>query len=201
MEGKSLFLWEPVPGNCTPKDWQACVEAMQQVDVITPNVNEAAEFLGKTIDEEEHFSQFKPHVESLADEYASHLSPGKAIVIRCGRYGCFLRTGDIRKWFPAYHQNSEKVVDPTGGGNAFCGGFCAGWVQSEGNFETACVSGNIAASYTIEQFGLPGLSTAGSEKWNGESLQFRWEMYKALDEQGARTSQWKSLLQYFLSLI
>jgi sugar/nucleoside kinase (ribokinase family) len=162
---------------------------MQRVDVITPNVNEAAEFLGKTINEEEPFSQFKPHVESIAAEYGSHLSPGKAVVIRCGRYGCLLRTGEEEKWFPAYHQSGEKVVDPTGGGNAFCGGFCAGWVQSHGDFEMACVSGNIAASYVIEQFGLPALSSVDGERWNGESVQSRRETYEALCEGGVHTPQ------------
>jgi sugar/nucleoside kinase (ribokinase family) len=184
-----LFVWEPVPGNCTPNEWKDCIEAMQRVDVITPNVNEAAEFLGKTINEEEPFSQFKPHVESIAAEYGSHLSPGKAVVIRCGRYGCLLRTGEEEKWFPAYHQSGEKVVDPTGGGNAFCGGFCAGWVQSHGDFEMACVSGNIAASYVIEQFGLPALSSVDGERWNGESVQCRRETYEALCEGGIHTPQ------------
>jgi sugar/nucleoside kinase (ribokinase family) len=103
-------------GNCTPNDWKDCVEAMQHVDVITPNVNEAAEFRGKMIDEDEPFSQFKPHVESIAAEYESHLSSQKAVVIRCGRYGCLLRAGHIARWLAGYHQSPKKVVDPTGGG-------------------------------------------------------------------------------------
>lgn len=166
---------------CSPNDWKDCIEAMKYVDVISPNVNEAAEFLGRTIDEDQPFQQFRPRVETLVEEYVSHQSGsrGKAVVIRCGKHGCLLATCSLQKWFPAYHQNAEKVVDPTGGGNAFCGGFCAGWVQSGGDFGQAAVFGNVAASFVIEQFGLPGLE-GDSEKWNGESVVERLRKYALL---------------------
>jgi sugar/nucleoside kinase (ribokinase family) len=175
---KPLFLWEPVPGVCSPNDWKDCIEAMKYVDVITPNVNEAAGFLGREIDEEQPLDNFKLHVEKLAEKYASHQSgAGKAVVIRCGKHGCLLRSeSHATKWFPAHHQTRENVVDPTGGGNAFCGGFCAGWVQSAGDVEWACLAGNVAASFVIEQFGFPELSFDGDgcgEKWNAETVKIR----------------------------
>jgi sugar/nucleoside kinase (ribokinase family) len=164
-----MFLWEPIPGVCSPEDWKDCIEAMKVVDVISPNINEAATFLGRTIDEESPFVEFRAQVEILAQEY-QHATA----VFRCGKHGCFVTTKKVKKWLPAYHQTSNKVVDPTGGGNAFCGGFCAGWIQSGGDVVTAAVYGNIAASFVIEQYGLPTLEyDQGVEKWNGDTIEDR----------------------------
>jgi len=178
INDKPLFLWEPVPGVCSPEDWKGCLEAMKVVDVISPNVNEAAGFLGRTIDEELPFAKFKKQVEILAKEYQSG-----AAVFRCGKYGCYVAAKSTLKWLPAYHQTGEKVIDPTGGGNAFCGGFCAGWIQSGGDFITASIYGNIAASFVIEQFGLPTLEyTNGVEKWNGDTIEERKHKYTILTD-------------------
>jgi len=46
------------------------------------------------------------------------------------------------------------VVDPTGAGNAFCGGFLAGWVH-RGDLRLAGLYGAVAASFLVEQVGLP----------------------------------------------
>jgi sugar/nucleoside kinase (ribokinase family) len=46
------------------------------------------------------------------------------------------------------------VVDPTGAGNAFCGGFLAGWVL-HGELRLAGLYGAVAASFLVEQIGLP----------------------------------------------
>jgi sugar/nucleoside kinase (ribokinase family) len=181
---KPMILWEPVPGVCSPEDWEECIQAMKVVDVISPNINEAAGFLGKEIDEEQPFLQFKIKVEEIAMEYVSHqIGENGTCVFRCGKHGCLVASRSMMKWLPAYHQSSERVVDPTGGGNAFCGGFCAGWVQSEGNFITAAMYGNIAASFAIEQYGLPKLeSDKDGEKWNGDRIEQRRQEYEALQE-------------------
>ena len=51
--------------------------------------------------------------------------PG-AVVVRAGKEGCYVASPPsssssdnegVKRWLPAYHQNPEKVVDPTGGGN------------------------------------------------------------------------------------
>src|SRR5579859_4349672 len=126
IPGRPLILWEPVPGVCSPNDWEDCVKAMGVVDVISPNVNEAASFLGLEIDEEQDFKTFKVEVESMAEEYV--VKTTCIVVFRCGKHGCLVATKEMKKWLPAYHQSPERVVDPTGGGNAFCGGYCAGWI-------------------------------------------------------------------------
>ncbi|KAI9745810.1 MAG: hypothetical protein M1818_000491 [Claussenomyces sp. TS43310] len=86
----------------------------------------------------------------------------------------------ISLWLPAYHTSSEKVVDPTGGGNAFLGGLAVGLAREHG-LEAACRWGSVAASFAIEQVGAPVLDTAdgeNEEKWNGVSVQERLADYE-----------------------
>jgi sugar/nucleoside kinase (ribokinase family) len=46
------------------------------------------------------------------------------------------------------------VVDPVGAGNAYCGAFLAGWAQT-GDVITAGQYGAVAASFLVEQVGVP----------------------------------------------
>jgi sugar/nucleoside kinase (ribokinase family) len=47
------------------------------------------------------------------------------------------------------------VVDVTGGGNAFCGGFLAGWCIRPGDLEHAGRCAAASAALAIAQIGLP----------------------------------------------
>jgi sugar/nucleoside kinase (ribokinase family) len=78
--------------------------------------------------------------------------------LRRGANGAIVhRTDTGETWsIPAVE---TTVVDPTGAGNAFCGGFLAGWVQT-GNLLTAGLYGVVAASFLVEQVGLPESSEA-----------------------------------------
>lgn len=112
-------------------------------------------------------------------------------------------------WFPAYHNSKFpdfKVEDPTGGGNTFLGGFIAGYMMGTksrdvddslggsstctimGNLARAAVYGNVAASFAIEQVGVPRItsnginnssdgSNNGKELWNNESVEARVNEY------------------------
>jgi len=184
-----MILWEPVPGVCSPQDWPACKQTIPLVTVITPNINEAASFHRMQIDEHLPFPDFKLQAEALARKYVPELAPSGAVVFRCGRHGCFVAWRGGEKWLPAYHRDAKGVVDPTGGGNAFCGGFCVGYVLGKGDFVEAGKYGNIAAAVVIEQFGLPRLESLGNdvvvngdaglgrELWNGVSMVRRRDLY------------------------
>ena len=52
-----------------------------------------------------------------------------------------------------------SVVQPVGAGNAYCGGFLTGWVET-GNLTEAGLRGAVAASFLLEQVGLPALTPA-----------------------------------------
>jgi sugar/nucleoside kinase (ribokinase family) len=77
----------------------------------------------------------------------------EVVALRQGAAGALVRRADTGEtWqIPALE---TAVVDPTGAGNAFCGGFLAGWVQT-GNICPAGMYGVVAASFLLEQVGLP----------------------------------------------
>lgn len=82
-------------------------------------------------------------------------------------------------WLPAYHTSIDKVVDPTGGGNAFLGGLAVSLARGKG-LETACAWASVAASFAIEQVGMPLLkSDNGKELWNGSDV---WERLRSFQE-------------------
>lgn len=83
----------------------------------------------------------------------------------------------IERWIPAYHHDASKVVDPTGGGNTFLGGMSIALARGE-DLETAAIWGSVAASFAIEQVGVPTLGEAenGKETWN------EWDVLKRAEE-------------------
>jgi sugar/nucleoside kinase (ribokinase family) len=80
----------------------------------------------------------------------------------------------IERWVPAYHQDPSKVVDPTGGGNAFLGGLAVALARGH-SLEEAAIWGSVAASFAIEQVGMPLLEEGQgvSERWNGQTVDKR----------------------------
>ncbi|KFY91032.1 hypothetical protein V500_04828 [Pseudogymnoascus sp. VKM F-4518 (FW-2643)] len=73
----------------------------------------------------------------------------------------------LSSWLPPYHTTPEKVLDPTGGGNAFLGALAITHARGS-SLEEAARWGAVAASFAIEQVGMPVLSVDESgEKWNG----------------------------------
>jgi sugar/nucleoside kinase (ribokinase family) len=90
------------------------------------------------------------------------------IVIKCGERGQLLYDASTRsRWeIPPY---PARLIDPTGCGDAFCGGFLAGYRRTYEPLP-AVLHGNISASLTIEGSGtfyalgaLPGLAAARLE--------------------------------------
>lgn len=74
-----------------------------------------------------------------------------------------------------------EVVDPTGGGNSFLGGFTVAIARGK-SLDEAAAWGNVAASFAIEQVGVPvlGQDDEGRETWNGVRVDDRYAAYEAL---------------------
>jgi bifunctional ADP-heptose synthase (sugar kinase/adenylyltransferase) len=83
---------------------------------------------------------------------------------------------------PAFYESDNKILHPavldtTGAGNAFLGAFGAKLAET-GDPIMAAASGTVAASFVVEQFGLPRLTTQGSsELWNGQDPDERLQHY------------------------
>ncbi|KAF5241710.1 hypothetical protein FAUST_3644 [Fusarium austroamericanum] len=85
----------------------------------------------------------------------------------------------IEKWIPAYHTEPSTVVDPTGGGNTFLGGLGVALARG-GSIEEAVAWGAVAASFAIEQVGVPtlGRDAEGCETWNGQNVEARLQEFR-----------------------
>ncbi|CAO3688422.1 unnamed protein product [Rhizopus microsporus] len=168
-ESKTQFLWEPLPWACLPENLQEICEACQGVEIISPNHEETAEMLGYKFEEllSQHSNDFKQTVEYCARLLFDKVKKSTIkLVVRASKYGALVMTSGCMEWVPAYWDNRtdhDKVVDVTGAGNAFCGGYAAGWLHTHDPVRSA-LYGAVSASYVVEQIGVPSL--VEPEQWN-----------------------------------
>ena len=191
-----IFVWEPVPDLCTPQELENMQEAAGHVNVVSPNGSELKQFfagLGSTHSEEEMVQSIKG-----TDEHDETLS----VVVRNGADGSRLYLGSKMLHLRAYHQDCVRVVDPTGGGNTYLGAMAIGMTNAVGPGEgflednifsfckhkrwstpeyrrhvLATLHATIAASYAIEQVGIPSLVGDKEDCWNGQLYQHRFAEY------------------------
>lgn len=214
---KPIFVWEPLPDSCTPKQLSDFVQTLHLVDVFSPNHHELSRLVSCEVAEPDGRKVVADDVENACRWLFANIPvPSCALVIRVGEHGCFVAkkgakskhngkepvASDARttfptlcslpsgedgieliedsvdtvhkRWMPAYHESQNNVVDPTGGGNAYLGGLTVAMARGATVFEAAAF-GSVAASFAIEQIGLPQISTHedGSEAWNGVSVRGR----------------------------
>ncbi len=120
---------------------------MKRIDCLIINDDEARQLSGKS------------NLIRAADDV---LAMGmKVVIIKKGESGSLMCSADGQKFLlPAYP--AATVMDPTGAGDSFAGGFL-GCIAQQGraDFETlklALAYGTVVASFTIEDFSLNGLT-------------------------------------------
>ena len=164
-------------GNIDPdlqEDILAQVKAPQLIamDTISLWIETKGETLLKTLKKVDVFFANDEEVKMLTGE-RNLITAGKKlltmgpdlIVAKKGEHGALLIGEDFVFSVPAYP--SENVIDPTGAGDSFAGGFL-GYLDSVGSmknadFRRAAVYGSVMASFVIEDFGIERLK-ALSEK-------------------------------------
>jgi sugar/nucleoside kinase (ribokinase family) len=103
-----------------------------------------------------------PNTVKAAREVLSWGPPGpSAIIAKQGEYGATLITADCYFSLPAFPL--EDVVDPTGAGDTFAGGFvgyiaAAGGSPDEEMLRRAMAYGTALASFNVEEFGTERVS-------------------------------------------
>jgi sugar/nucleoside kinase (ribokinase family) len=125
----------------------ALTEVLKEIDILLINEAEAKSLAGET------------NLLKAAKIIAS-LGP-KTLVIKRGEYGSLLVSPDSCIPLPAIPM--ETVIDPTGAGDTFAGGFL-GYLASDGGTEEASLRkamlvGTVMASFTIEDFGIQKLDS------------------------------------------
>lgn len=207
VHGKPFYVWEPIPGLCIPSELDNLYEAIGYVDIVSPNLEELGAFFGLS---------FSPNgsvdMDSLLGVCRSILSKRpdarlSCMIVRMGHWGCLVIDQLGATMIEPYHQSlldrtdemrpsatiSEKVIDPTGAGNAFLGAFCVGLGISpmtsflsldsaiEGKFLMAAICGTVAASFAVEQVGMPVITDStvqpGQDLWNDDNVWNRIEHF------------------------
>lgn len=136
------------------------LDVIGKVDTLLINEGEA-----KQLTEQEH----------LPDAAAAIISQGPdATVIKRGEYGAALFGQGFSFAAPAYPL--ERVIDPTGAGDSFAGGFM-GYLASvdkvnEETLRTAAIAGSTMASFAVEDFGLDRIKNLTQEDIKGRFKAF-----------------------------
>lgn len=112
---------------------------------------------------------------NLLKAYRKILSLGpKVLVIKRGEYGAVLMTEGCVFSAPAYPL--EDVVDPTGAGDTFAGGFLGKLAQlgrmDIPSLKNAVLTGAVMASFTVEEFGTGRLETVHKKDLDERSKAF-----------------------------
>jgi sugar/nucleoside kinase (ribokinase family) len=91
--------------------------------------------------------------------HAAQKMGAKAVVVKRGEYGALLVRGEHSFYSPAFP--IADVVDPTGAGDSFAGGFLGLLDRLDSGepaaLRQATVMGSTVASFTVEQFSLDRL--------------------------------------------
>jgi sugar/nucleoside kinase (ribokinase family) len=142
----SMNLWIEIARD-------ALLEVIRRVDCVILNDSELRELTGR------------PNLLAAGHEV---LSWGPSVVVaKQGEYGAVLITREVFFALPAYPL--ETVVDPTGAGDTFAGGFIGYIARHLHDFGVANVLrnamayGTALASFNVEHFGTEGVRDLGAD--------------------------------------
>jgi sugar/nucleoside kinase (ribokinase family) len=124
---------------------ESLARLLRRVDVLFVNDGEAKQLAGRK------------NVMAAARDILE-MGP-RAVVIKKGEHGAFLFTREFRFFAPAYPL--QEVLDPTGAGDSFAGGFM-GYLAGRGSVDgrhlrRAMLYGTVTASYACEAFSVERL--------------------------------------------
>ena len=97
-----------------------------------------------------------------------------SVVVKRGEYGALL--ADQEGWFFAPGYPLGEVIDPTGAGDAFAGAFLGSLAEAGASdalaLRRAVVYGSVAASFTVEAFGVSRLADLTRDEVNTRYAEF-----------------------------
>lgn len=136
------LLWEPSPPELkgTPDEFQA---VCSEVDLVSPDTDEARILTGETT------------VQGMIERFLSWGVP--LVALRMGAKGSLVGASGGKFYrAPAV---PATIVDVTGAGDAYCGGFLVGLGMGEDTAQAAARAA-VSASFALEQFGVPRFDEA-----------------------------------------
>jgi ribokinase len=133
---------DPGERYMVPARQEQIKQILPQVDVFLPSTMEIRSLFGAKVD--------------LAEAAVTLTKWGaRWVVVKNGAEGVLLVNGRTQTitHFPAYHAaNDPRIIDVTGAGDSFCGGFMAGLAHT-GDPAQAAAYGLVSASLVLEGYG------------------------------------------------
>lgn len=140
--------------------WDALLKTIAKVDVIMINDEEARQLSG-----EYSLVNAAKKIHTMGPRY---------VIIKKGEHGALLFEGD--KVFSAPALPLAQVVDPTGAGDTFAGGFCGYIAKTDDisfeNIKRAIIYGSVMASFCVEEFSINKLKNLTGEEINARLQKF-----------------------------
>ncbi len=141
---RTIFSLEPLASGTAGHDWAGMLQLLKQVDIVAPDWPTASGIAGSDDPKRviRHWSTLGP----------------EAVAVRHGARGSYVWSRERNE---AWHIPAVpvEVVDPTGAGNAYCGGLCVGWTETRDARLAGC-QGAVSASILVRHIGLPQMSAA-----------------------------------------
>lgn len=140
-------------------------QALKRVDAIIINDSEVRDLTGQ-----QNLIQGAAAVRNLGP---------RIVVMKKGEHGCLLDCDG--QFFSAPAVPLDNVVDPTGAGDTFAGGFMGYLAQQDAmdfaSLKRAVVHGSVVASFTCEKFGPDRLAEIGAR-----DIESRYQVLRELAE-------------------
>jgi len=135
-------------------------ETLRHVDILTINDDETRQLTSE-------------HNLLRAAKHIFKMGPS-TLIIKRGEHGAIMVHKNFLFSVPAYPL--EEVVDPTGAGDTFAGGFM-GYLAGKGRvneqtLRSAMVYGSVLASFTVERFGVDRLAKVTRKEIAARARQF-----------------------------
>ncbi|MFC1808198.1 PfkB family carbohydrate kinase [Candidatus Omnitrophota bacterium] len=140
---------------------KSLLKVLKRIDILIINEYEARELTNES---------------NIIKASKSIISMGpKVAIVKKGEDGLILVSKNGLYLLPAYPL--ETVLDPTGAGDTFAGGFL-GYLSKVGRFnektfKQACLYGTIMASFTVEGYDISNLARLSKNKINQRAKQFK----------------------------
>lgn len=143
-----VLVVEPTPEQLRTGTAEEMRTLFKYIDLFSPNGEDAKTLTG---------------IEDPQDSIERMLEWGAPLVaLRLGADGSIVHTADGGNWkLPAVPP--RKIVDVTGAGNAYCGGFVVGLGDGLEPVE-ASLRAAVSASFSLEQFGVPDIDEKTMEE-------------------------------------
>lgn len=141
------------------------LKVMREIDVLVINDSEA-----RQISKEHNLLKGAKKILKLMGGQRTD-----ALIIKQGEHGLLMFNQGKLFNLPGYPL--EDVVDPTGAGDSFAGGFMGYLAKTDDlshkNLKKACVLGTVIASYCVEKFGTKALETITDKNVKKRYNEFR----------------------------